>query len=60
MVYGAYASGMRSMTSSSGPGISLKQEGISYLCANHYPCVIVNVQRWGLVLAHWTQHRQTI
>lgn len=46
MVYGAYASGMRSMTSSSGPGISLKQEGISYLCANHYPCVIVNVQRW--------------
>ena len=47
MVYGAYASGMRSMTSSSGPGISLKQEGISYLCANHYPCVIVNVQRWG-------------
>lgn len=47
MIFGAYACGMRSMTSSSGPGISLKQEGISYLCANNFPAVIVNVQRWG-------------
>lgn len=47
MIYGAYACGMRSMTSSSGPGFSLKQEGIAYLCANNYPAVMVNVQRWG-------------
>ena len=47
MIYGAYACGMRSMTSSSGPGFSLKQEGIAYLCANNYPAVLVNVQRWG-------------
>ena len=47
MIYGAYACGMRSMTSSSGPGFSLKQEGLSYLCANNYPAVLVNVQRWG-------------
>lgn len=47
MIFGAYACGMRSMTSSSGPGISLKQEGISYMCANNYPCLLVNVQRWG-------------
>lgn len=47
MVFGAYACGMRSMTSSSGPGFSLKQEGIGYLCANNLPAVMVNVQRWG-------------
>jgi 2-oxoglutarate ferredoxin oxidoreductase subunit alpha len=47
MIFGSYACGMRSMTSSSGPGISLKQEGISYLCANGFPAVIANVQRWG-------------
>lgn len=47
MIFGAYACGMRSMTSSSGPGFSLKQEGISYLCANQFPSVLVNVQRWG-------------
>lgn len=47
MIFGSYACGMRSMTSSSGPGISLKQEGISYLCANAFPAVIANVQRWG-------------
>lgn len=50
MVFGAYACGMRSMTSSSGPGFSLKQEGISYLCANNFPAVLVNVQRWGPAL----------
>lgn len=47
MVFGAYACGMRAMTSSSGPGFSLKQEGIGYLCANNLPAVLVNVQRWG-------------
>jgi 2-oxoglutarate ferredoxin oxidoreductase subunit alpha len=50
MVFGASATGKRSMTGSSGPGISLKQEGISYMCYNDLPCVIVNVQRWGAAL----------
>lgn len=47
MVYGAAGSGMRAMTSSSSPGISLKQEGITYLAASELPCVIVNVMRGG-------------
>jgi 2-oxoglutarate/2-oxoacid ferredoxin oxidoreductase subunit alpha len=47
MVYGASAAGGRAMTSSSSPGISLKQEGISYACGADIPCVIVNVQRAG-------------
>lgn len=47
MAYGAAAAGMRVMTSSSGPGISLKQEGISFLAAADLPCVIVNVMRGG-------------
>lgn len=47
MVLGAAASGVRAMTSSSSPGISLKQEGISYLAACQLPAVIVNVQRGG-------------
>ncbi|MDP3179913.1 MAG: 3-methyl-2-oxobutanoate dehydrogenase subunit VorB [Spirochaetaceae bacterium] len=47
MVYGAAATGARSMTSSSSPGISLKQEGISYACGADVPCVIVNVARSG-------------
>lgn len=47
MVYGASASGARVMTSSSGPGISLKQEGISYLTVAELPCVIVNMSRGG-------------
>jgi 2-oxoglutarate/2-oxoacid ferredoxin oxidoreductase subunit alpha len=47
MVYGASAAGGRAMTSSSSPGISLKQEGISYACGADVPCVIVNVQRAG-------------
>ncbi|HUK99348.1 MAG TPA: 3-methyl-2-oxobutanoate dehydrogenase subunit VorB [Nitrospirota bacterium] len=47
MVFGAAAAGDRAMTSSSGPGISLKQEGISYLAAGELPCVIVNIQRAG-------------
>jgi len=47
MVYGAAACGRRVMTSSSGPGISLKQEGISYLAGAELPCVIVNIMRAG-------------
>ncbi len=47
MVYGAIATGVRAMTSSSGPGISLKQEGISYIACSELPCVIVNIQRGG-------------
>ncbi len=47
MVYGASASGVRAMTSSSSPGISLKQEGISYLAGSELPAVIINVQRGG-------------
>ncbi|MCL1913638.1 MAG: 3-methyl-2-oxobutanoate dehydrogenase subunit VorB [Eubacteriaceae bacterium] len=47
MVYGAAASGARAMTSSSSPGIALKQEGISYICAAQLPCVIVNISRGG-------------
>jgi len=47
MVMGAAASGARAMTSSSSPGISLKQEGISYLAGNELPAVIVNVMRGG-------------
>ena len=45
MVYGAAGAGARVMTSSSGPGLSLKQEGISYIAAADLPCVIVNVMR---------------
>ncbi len=47
MVYGAAAAGKRAMTSSSSPGISLKQEGISFLAGAELPSVIVNVQRGG-------------
>ncbi|MDP2167209.1 MAG: 3-methyl-2-oxobutanoate dehydrogenase subunit VorB [Thermodesulfovibrionales bacterium] len=47
MVYGAAAAGARAMTSSSSPGISLKQEGISYLAGAELPAVIVNIQRGG-------------
>lgn len=47
MVYGAAGAGVRTMTSSSSPGISLKQEGISYLAGANLPCVIVNVVRGG-------------
>lgn len=47
MVFGASAAGVRAMTSSSSPGISLKQEGISYLSACQLPALIVNVMRAG-------------
>ncbi len=47
MVYGGAACGKMVMTSSSGPGISLKQEGISFLAGAELPCVIANVMRGG-------------
>ena len=47
MVYGAAATGMRVMTSSSSPGISLKAEGLSYLAGSDIPALVVNVQRGG-------------
>ncbi|MGI6225585.1 MAG: 3-methyl-2-oxobutanoate dehydrogenase subunit VorB [Peptococcales bacterium] len=47
MVYGAAGAGARVMTSSSSPGISLKQEGISYIAGSRLPCLIVNVVRGG-------------
>lgn len=47
MVLGAGATGVRAMTSSSSPGISLKSEGISYIAGSDVPCVIINVQRGG-------------
>ncbi len=47
MVYGAAASGERSMTASSSPGISLKQEGLSYLAGSELPCVVVDIMRGG-------------
>ena len=47
MVYGAATAGARAMTSSSSPGISLKQEGISYLAGAQLPAVIANIMRGG-------------
>lgn len=47
MVYGAAGCGKRTLTSSSGPGMSLMQEGISYLAGAELPCVLVNVVRGG-------------
>jgi len=47
MVYGASAAGVRVMTSSSSPGIALKQEGISYMAGADLPCVIVSISRSG-------------
>lgn len=47
MLFGASAAGFRCMTSSSSPGISLKQEGISYIAAGELPCVIANIVRGG-------------
>src|SRR5690349_19118332 len=47
MVYGAASAGMRVMTASSGPGLSLMQEGMSYLAGAELPCVIADVMRGG-------------
>ncbi|MDR0914274.1 MAG: 3-methyl-2-oxobutanoate dehydrogenase subunit VorB [Oscillospiraceae bacterium] len=47
MVLGAASCGIRAMTSSSSPGISLKTEAISYMAGSDLPCLIINVQRGG-------------
>ena len=47
MLYGASSAGMRCMTASSGPGISLMQEGISYMAGAELPCVIADITRGG-------------
>lgn len=47
MVLGAASAGVRAMTSSSSPGISLKSEGVSYIAGSDLPCVIINVMRGG-------------
>lgn len=47
MIYGAAGAGVRCMTSSSSPGVSLMQEGISYLAGAELPCMIVNMMRGG-------------
>lgn len=47
MIYGAAGTGARALTSSSSPGVSLKQEGISYCAGAQLPCVILNVMRGG-------------
>jgi len=47
MLYGAASSGVRCMTASSSPGISLKMEGISYIAGAELPCVIIDIMRGG-------------
>jgi pyruvate/2-oxoacid:ferredoxin oxidoreductase alpha subunit len=47
MLYGAAAAGVRAMTASSGPGISLMQEGVSYMAGAELPCVIADITRGG-------------
>src|SRR6516165_7393920 len=47
MLYGASAAGVRAMTASSGPGISLMQEGFSYLAGAELPCVVADIMRAG-------------
>jgi pyruvate/2-oxoacid:ferredoxin oxidoreductase alpha subunit len=47
MIYGAASAGVRSMTSSSGPGVSLMQEGVSYMAGAELPCVIADITRGG-------------
>ena len=47
MLYGAASTGVRAMTASSGPGISLMQEGISYMAGAELPCVIADIMRGG-------------
>ena len=47
MVYGCAGSGIRCMTSSSSPGVALKQEGITYCAGAEVPCVVLNIMRGG-------------
>ena len=60
MVYGGAATGKRVMTSSSSPGISLMQEGISYMAGAELPALIVNVSRGGPAWARSSPARPTI
>ncbi|OPX23384.1 MAG: 3-methyl-2-oxobutanoate dehydrogenase subunit VorB [Planctomycetales bacterium 4484_113] len=57
MLMGASAAGARAMTSSSSPGISLKQEGISYIAMSELPCVVMNVVRCGPGLGNIAPHQ---
>ncbi len=57
MVYGAAAAGARVMTSSSSPGISLMQEGLSWLAAAELPAVVINVMRCGPGLGNVCSHQ---
>ncbi len=57
MIYGAASAGMRAMTSSSSPGISLKQEGISYIAMAELPCVVANIVRCGPGLGNIAPHQ---
>ena len=59
MVLGASSAGVRAMTSSSSPGISLKTEGISYIAGSDVPALIINVQRGGLAWAAFSLPRPT-
>ena len=59
MLYGAAATGVRVMSSTSGPGWSLMQETMAYLTAAELPCVVVLVQRGGAPGAAGTRHAQT-
>ena len=60
MVYGGASAGKAVMTSSSSPGISLKQEGISYIAAAELPALIVNCMRGGQAWAPYSRRRATI
>lgn len=57
MLYGAAAAGVRVMTASSGPGISLMQEGVSYLAGAELPCVIADITRSGPGLGNITSEQ---
>ena len=60
MLYGAASAGVRAMTASSGPGISLMQEGISYMAGAELPCVIADITRGGPAWAALTPSRAII
>ena len=60
MVYGAAGAGARAMTSSSSPGVSLKQEGISYIAGAELPCLIVNIVRGARASAPSSPPSRTI
>jgi len=57
MLYGASAAGVRVMTASSGPGISLMQEGISYMAGAELPCVVADITRAGPGLGNITSEQ---